>query len=164
MNNAAQSISETDEHDVESAQNKDGHADEDDTDQVIDMPVSDEHIKHSLSTLTLRSDALEFEDNQAKRSYAATLMTTSPVDSLSPELATPDGVTVSNPKILRVSASSRGHSTGSERNSFDGNLKNGEVEPRISSEDCVRYQQNRMEMLKAYHKGESDGYRFSDSA
>jgi hypothetical protein len=160
MNKPAQLTSEMGGHNVEPAQNKDGHADQDDINQMIDMPVTDEHVKHSLSTLSLHPDALEFEDNQAKRSYAATLMTTSPVDSLSPDLATPDGITVSNTKILRVSASSRGYSAGSESNSFDGALKPGDyVKPDISSEECVRYQQNRMETLKAYHKGESDGYR-----
>jgi hypothetical protein len=161
MHNTAQSILETGEHDIEPVQDKNGQADQVDMTQVVDLPVTDEHLKHSLSTLSLNSDSLDFEENQAKRSYAATLMTTSPVDSMSPESANADGVSVSNTKILRVGASSsRGHSTGSEGNSLDGSQRlGGHVTPEMTAEECIRFQQNRMEMLKAYHKGESDGYR-----
>jgi hypothetical protein len=159
-NDTVQSMQETGENDVEPIQNEDGHADQVDMTQVVDSPVTDEYLKHSLSTLSLRSDSTDFEDNQAKRSYAATLTTTSPVDSMSPVSTTADGVSVSNIKILRVSASPRGRSTGSEDNSLNSSHRlGGHVTPDINAEACVRFQQDRMEKLKAYHKGESDGYR-----
>lgn len=156
MNNAARSLLEENEHSVVSSQNKDGHADQVDINQLIDVPVTDERFKHALSSLSLHSGSLDFEDSQSKRSYAATLMTTSPVDSMSPEPTTPDGIPVSHTKILRTSASSRGHSTSFEGDSSDSSEKSGGY---VNAEEYVRFQQNRMEKLRAYHKGESDGYR-----
>lgn len=154
----------TSEQDANSNQNKNGHAVQVDNDQAIDMAITDGHLERSLSTLSLQSDSVNFEDNQTKRSYASALMTSSPVDSMSPELATPDHDAVltvqSNTKILRTSASARGHSEGPEKNGSNGNLKFGRhVQPNNSAEDYMRFQKNRMEKLKAYHKGDSDGYR-----
>ena len=156
MNNAARLFLEGNEHNTEPNQNKDGHADRADINQLADVPVTDEHFKHALSSLSLHSGSMDFEDSQSKRSYAATLMTTSPVDSMSPEWTTPDGIPVSHTKVLRTSASSRGRSSSSEGHSSDDSQKSG---AHVSAEEFVRFQQNRMEKLKAYHKGESDGYR-----
>ncbi|KAI4723619.1 hypothetical protein E4T48_00234 [Aureobasidium sp. EXF-10727] len=164
MFNATKLVSEAGEQDVETALNNNGHAIDIDINQAAGMPVTDEHLERSLNTLSIHSDSVNFEDGQAKRSYASTLMTTSPVDSMNPDLTMPDGTAVlssqSSTKILRPSASSRGHFAGSEGNSSDGNQKiGGYVKPKVSSEEYMQFQRNRMERLKAYHKGESDGYR-----
>ncbi|KAH0085953.1 hypothetical protein KCU96_g10090, partial [Aureobasidium melanogenum] len=146
MFNATNSIVKAGEQNDESTQN--GHAFQVDNDLRVDMPVADGLLEQSLSTLSLGPDSVNFEDNQTKRTYASTLMTTSPVDSLSPELATSDDDAVltmqSSTKILRTSASSRDRFEGSEKNVPD---------------EYTRFQKNRMEKVKAYHKGESDGYR-----
>ncbi|KAG9822391.1 hypothetical protein KCU68_g16659, partial [Aureobasidium melanogenum] len=118
MFNATNSIVKKGEQNDESIQN--GHAVQVDNEHKVDMPVADGPLKQSLSTLSLIPDSVDFEDNQTKRSYASTLMTTSPVDSLSPELATSDDDAVltvqSSTKILRTSASSSGRFEGSEKN------------------------------------------------
>ncbi|KAG9820398.1 hypothetical protein KCU77_g16679, partial [Aureobasidium melanogenum] len=122
MFNATNSIVKAGEQNDESTQN--GHAFQVDNDLRVDMPVADGLLEQSLSTLSLGPDSVNFEDNQTKRTYASTLMTTSPVDSLSPELATSDDDAVltmqSSTKILRTSASSRDRFEGSEKNVPDG--------------------------------------------
>ncbi|KAG9947802.1 hypothetical protein KCU85_g5518, partial [Aureobasidium melanogenum] len=161
--NATNSIIKTGEQNAESIHKKSDDAVQADNDHSVDMPVVDGLLEQSLSTLSLHSDSVDFEDNQTKRSYASTLMTTSPVDSLSPEFATADddATVQSSTKILRTSASSRGRSEGSEKNVSDsGHEKAGRhVKPGTSSEEYARFQKNRMEKVKAYHRGESDGYR-----
>ncbi|KAK6006086.1 hypothetical protein QM012_006496 [Aureobasidium pullulans] len=162
MFNASHMIVKADEQNADANQNKNAHAVQDVDDQATDMLVTEGHLEQSLSTLSLRPGSINFEDNQIKRSYASTLVTSSPVDSMSPELVTPDEDAVSavqsNTKILRTSASSRGYTK--VKNGSDGNqVLERQLKPSVSSKEYMRFQMNRMEKLKAYHKGESDGYR-----
>ncbi|KAI5237006.1 hypothetical protein E4T43_08218 [Aureobasidium subglaciale] len=137
-------------------------------DQMIGTPDADEdHLSNSLSALSHHEDPVDFEAGVAKRSYAATLMTTSPADSMNPEPATSDCNNQASPltnkpntKILRTKSSSHSHFAGLEEHDSDSTQVRGDaVKRKVCSEDYVQYQEHRIAKLRAYHRGESDGYR-----
>jgi hypothetical protein len=129
------------------------------------LKMNGDALGQSLSDLSLRPESVDFDEIQAKRSYAATLMTTSPADSLEPETAMM-GMTGqsagprarSSRKFLCFSTASSSHSTGSERNSSDEREQTPHV-PTASSEDYSHYQEERLVKLLTNHGGESNGYR-----
>lgn len=136
--------------------------------QADDFSVDNDQIHRSLSALSLRPGSEQFEETQNKRSYAATLMTTSPTDPTEPVLAitsvsgSPVVPTVqSGTKILRKGASSRGGSSSSQVNSVGhvNGMLEGPIVRDSSPEDYVHYQEDRMEMLRALDGGASNAYR-----
>ncbi|THY03061.1 hypothetical protein D6C89_00983 [Aureobasidium pullulans] len=146
---------------IKSIQNINDHAAEHETEAGLACASlsTDDHLNDSLGALSLSSNAVEFDEGQGKRSYAATLMTTSPVDSLYPEHAFPDATNHSysqSSTVLQTSASSR----ESERYSSDGTqVHERSAKAKVTSADFVRYQERLMKKLKSCHRGESDGYR-----
>ena len=124
------------------------------------------HLDRSISALSMESGSSG--DNDAKRSYAATLMTTSPADSAEPELAITNITSFpvipsinSGNRVLKAGVGSREHSSSSEDrgSSSTGQTMNGPIERDDDGQKYVGYQSSRLAKLRSEHGGESNGYR-----
>lgn len=133
-------------------------------------------IRNSLHSMSLKSNLPAIEETQqSKRTYAATLMTTSPRDPEEPILAITD---VENaPTIPTVQSSSKvpssqrnncasqeapEESDGSRKTSSDSESSNAlyvAIERDDSTSPWTDYQARRVTEFAKTHGGQSDGYR-----
>lgn len=136
-----------------------------------------EDVKNSFTSLSLRSSLSPIEESHlSKRSYAATLATSSPCNSVSPEVPVMTDVTNTSifPKVHignktlsthRKDSSSPElqHDRGNTSSSpvYKGQIRstNGSIERDNSRQSYLDYQARRMCKLQLDHGGQSDGYR-----
>ena len=139
-------------------------------------PASHEDVRSSLVGLSLKHDLPPIEENQdRKRSYAATLMTTTPREGLGPALANSGAANAPGPPgvhsgIKRLSSHYKDvHGILSQepdvgipavsRDSSSLELLDGPISIGHRGEPYVRYQMLHMQELQDTHRGQSDGYR-----